>query len=114
MNVQLGTSENVPEKREKRSERLPAVSLVFFFITTTVFDVRIVLMTGSGLLDAILLPGLIFIQGYVVWYYFNRFRPARGELSIYGPEIVASYSWLFVLATIGTSVVALIGFYLLR
>jgi hypothetical protein len=102
-----------PDMHEARGEWLSVVSLVFFVIATTVFDVRFI-VTQYFVQSAIFVPGLISIQGYILWYYFNRFRPNRKMFTIYGPEIADSYSWLFVLAMVGTSVVALIGVYLIR
>lgn len=91
---------------------LSAVSLVLFFISTTVFDTRMML-TQDSLSIAIFLPCLIFFQGYILWYYFNRFRPARKMFATYDPRVLVSYSWLFVVATVGSSVVALIGVYVI-
>jgi RsiW-degrading membrane proteinase PrsW (M82 family) len=113
MSSQIGKNGIVPETREARGEWLSAVSLVFFLTSTTVLEARIVKTQGL-LSTAVPLPCLIFIQAYVVWYYFKRFRPRRKVFAIYRPVIAGSYSWLFVLAMVGTSVVALVGAYLLK
>ena len=108
MSQQTGTG-----TREARGEWLTALSLVIFVISTTVFDTRI-MAANVLLLNAIFLPVLMFVQGYIIWYYFNRFRPSKKGFSACEPEIVGSYLWLFVLAMVGTSLMAIIGFYLLR
>jgi len=71
------------------------------------------MVTQGLLLGAIFLPGLFFLQGYVVWYYFKRFQPTREMFAIHDPEIVGPYLWLFALAMVSASIVALIGFYIL-
>jgi uncharacterized membrane protein len=98
---------------EKRGGWLSAVTLALFAISTTAFDVRI-MVRQDVLRQMLFLPCLIFIQSYIIWYYFYRFRPIRKTLAICDSEMVRSYSRLFVLATVGTSVVALVGLYLFR
>jgi hypothetical protein len=98
---------------EKRGGWLPAVTLALFAISTTAFDVRI-MVRQDFLRQILFLPCLIFIQSYIIWYYFYRFRPNRKTFAICGSEMVRSYSQLFVIAMIGTSVVALVGLYLFR
>lgn len=112
MNYQTGKNGTGADAREARGEWLSAFSLVVFFISTTVLDARI-MTTQIPLFRAIFLPGLIFCQGYVIWYYFNKFRPMRKLFTNYSHEIVNSYSSLFVMAMASTSVVALVGFYVL-
>lgn len=113
MSSQIGNNGIAPETREARGEWLSAVSLAFFLISTTVFEVRII-RTQSLLPSAVSLPCLVLIQAYVVWYYFRRFRPGRKMFTIYRPVLAGSYSGLFVLAMVGASVVALVGVYLLK
>lgn len=99
-----------PDHAKLQGEWLPAISLLLFLVSTTVIDTRLMLIHDLSL-DAIFLPGLVFVQGYVLWFYFNKFRPARKMFAIECPESARSYSWLFVMAMVGTSIVALIGFY---
>jgi hypothetical protein len=112
MNPHIGRNEVVPEARVAWDEWLPVVSLVLFFISTTVFDARI-MATQEPLVFTIFIPIFLLVQGYIVWYYFNKFRPARKMFTIYGLKIVGAYSWLFVVAMVGSSIVVLIGFYLI-
>ncbi|MDR3414044.1 MAG: hypothetical protein P4L87_24300 [Formivibrio sp.] len=113
MNSQIGKNGIARETHDAVREWLSETSLILFVISTTVFDVRIMAI-GSLSLSAVLLPLLIFVQGYIIWYYFNRFRPARKKFAISVPEIARSYVRLFAVAMIGTSVVALVGILLLR
>jgi len=98
--------------QSSKGEWLPAISLLLFFVSTTVINTRLMLIHDLSL-DAFFLPVLVFIQGYVLWFYFNKFRPARKIFAMECPESARSYSWLFVMAMLGTSVLALVGFYVL-
>lgn len=86
-------------------EWIPAVSLILFFISTTIFDVQIIVSRGPKLLIAFVL-GLICMQGYVLWYYFWRLRSATKIV-----RIPKSHFQLFTMAMIGTTVVAFVGVY---
>jgi hypothetical protein len=104
--------ESLVSTQSSKGEWLPAISLLLFLASTTVIDTRLMLIRDLSL-DAFFLPGLVFIQGYVLWFYFNKFRPAKKMFAIECPGSAHSYSWLFVMAMVGTSVVALIGLYVL-
>jgi hypothetical protein len=112
MNSQTDKNRICTEIHDACGEWLSALSLLLYFVSTTVFDVRIIMSQRLSLI-AIFLPALIFCQGYVVWYYFNKFRPMRKVFAMYDTRIVGVYSWLFVIAMVGTSLMALIGFFIL-
>lgn len=89
---------------------LPPISLFLFLVSTVAVGVRLTLLRDLSL-DALFLPGLVFIQGYVIWFYFTKFQQGRRTLLLECPENAHTYSWLFVIAMVGTSIVAMVGFY---
>jgi hypothetical protein len=94
--------------REVAREWVPAATVVLFLISTTLFDTQIMLAPGPKLIIAFAL-GLVGMQGYVLWYYVKRFRPASKKI------VVAEAYWrLFAIAMIGTTLVALVGAYAIR
>jgi len=105
MNERTDEKGNLREGREAARGWMPAASLVLFLISTTVFDAQIMVARGPRLMIAFAL-GLIWMQGYALWYYFKRFRPASREILI-----AEAYCRLFTMAMVGTTVVALVGVY---
>jgi hypothetical protein len=108
MNERADENENLREGRKTAREWMPAASLVLFLISTTVFDAQIMATRSPGLMTVFVF-GLMLMQGYVLWYYFKRFRPASKRMLI-----AEAYCWLFVVAMVGTTVVALVGSYAIR
>lgn len=108
MNERADEKENLHEGREAAGEWMAAVSFVLFFISTTVFDAQIMAIRSLGAMTVFAF-GLMFMQGYVLWYYFKRIRPASKSMLIAG-----AYCQLFVMAMVGTTVVALVGLYAIR
>lgn len=108
MNECTDEKESFRKGRDAACEWAPAASIVLFFISTTVFDAQI-MTTRNPRLMVVFVFGLMLIQGYVLWYYFKRFRPASKRMLI-----AKAYRRIFVMAMVGTTVVALVSFYAIR
>jgi hypothetical protein len=100
--------QNASEGREIAHQWMSAASVVLFFISTTVFDAQILVAHGPKLMIAFVL-GLIYMQGYALWYYFKRVRSAGKKMLI-----AEAYRQLFAMAMVGTSVIAIVGVYAIR
>ncbi|HTV57393.1 MAG TPA: hypothetical protein VMJ93_00815 [Verrucomicrobiae bacterium] len=109
MNDPHDENQNLGEGREVVRKWIPVASVVLFFISTTVFDVQIMLAGRPGLLMIAFVLGLMWMQGYVLWYYFKRFRPASKKMLI-----AEAYGTLFAMAMFGTTVMAFVGVYAIR
>jgi hypothetical protein len=87
-----------------------AVGLVVVLAATSVFDCLVLLTRRAGL-AAISLPVGAFLQAYFTWYYFAWFLPGRQMFAAQRREASRGYTGLFLAATFGTSLVALVASY---
>lgn len=109
MNMEMGSRETNTSSREW----LTAFSLCIFLISTTAFDLEIMARRVQWPFMIFLLVD-IFLQGYIVWYYFYRFRVTTKILGTQSPDANGTFSWLFVIAAISVSLVALVSVFGIR
>jgi hypothetical protein len=102
----------LPSSRRLEGKWLALVSLFFFAVSTTLVDIRLALILDR-VDGALILPSLVFVQGYVLWFYVYKFRPASKRFSAESPESAQSYLWAFVVAMVGTSIAAVVGYFAL-
>ncbi|HEV2388533.1 MAG TPA: hypothetical protein VGS20_14905 [Candidatus Acidoferrales bacterium] len=109
----MGDTSRDPKAHSAGPDWPPAAGLLVLIASTTVID-SLMLLTGRVALTAMSLPGVVFLQAYFIWYYFARFLPARRMFAAECPAARGGFVGLFLMATFGTSLVALVASYAIR
>lgn len=104
-----------PEKARKRGGAIwpSLLSLGCLVVTTSICDVD--LLRALGPAKGFALAGiLIVIQALVIWRYVTGFLPTWRALERTAPPLAKALHRLFLLLGVGTSIIAVLGIYVLR
>lgn len=97
-----------PETGSQRPAKTSVMALVIFYAATMVLLVQT--LRFWRVFDVLLVGAtVLFLQVYTLWFYLTQFRPAIMEPPALPVHAASSFNRLFLLYTLGSLVLALIG-----